>query len=157
MLPEQLLRNLDWTATSPQNGMVFFRRGISRGARTIRSGQWSEELQCRWWTRAPGNFRNHPLLANPLSSLSHIEFPFSKCLAQVNFDPTYPRSMKPHSSITSLNDCIWLWGLHAPPSFSYCLVISLKSPTHNQGITRSEFSCLNLLQASLLLVVSGFP
>ena len=116
----------------------FLRVGMSNGARTTKRGLWFEESQCQWWTRDPGNFRNHPLVARPLSSLSHIELPFSKCLAHVNFDPTYPRSIKPHSSITSRNSCIWKWDLVAPPNFLSCLVISLKSPKQSYRISGLE-------------------
>ena len=101
-------------------------------------------LSSRWVTIEPRNFVNHELLANPWSNISQIECPSAKCLLQVNWEPTKPRSINPHSSKTSLNSCIWPWFQAAPPNFSSCLVSSLKSPPHNHGTSRLWFKVLRL-------------
>ena len=129
--------------------------GSSRPDRQINKGQWSDEMQCKWWTSEPGNFMNHGLFAKPRSSLYQIECPSVKCLLQVKQVPTKPRSINPHSSTTSLNCCIWPWFWTAPPNFSSCLKSSLKSPTHNHGICWLWFKFRRLSYASIFLKVSG--
>ena len=51
------------------------------------------------------------------SKLSHIEWPFTKCLLHAIFFLTKPKSRKSHSSITFRKSCIWLWLCIAPPNF----------------------------------------
>ena len=91
------------------------------------------------------------------SNRSQIKFPLSKCFLQVYLGPINPESMKLQSSITSLNDYIWLQFLKVLPNFSFCLIISLESLAHNQGISRLLFKLLNLAQASSCFAVFGSP
>ena len=136
---------------------IFCFTWISKPNRLKNRGKWSEVLHERWCTLAPGNFRNQLLFAIPLSNLSQIETPLSKCLLQVYLEPTNPMSIKLHSSITSLNNYIWLWLRKAPSNFSSWPIISLKSPVHNHGLFMLQLSLLSFSHASPLLVVFGSP
>lgn len=125
--------------------------------KTIWIGFWYDESHLKRYTFVFGNFRNQLLVAKHLSSCSYIELPFLKCLLQVYFGPSKPKSIKPHSSITSLICCIWLWDWATPPNFSSYLTISVKSPHHSHGLSGLEFKLLSLSHASFHLAVSGLP
>jgi len=76
---------------------------------TMNKGQWSDVLQVRWCTVDPPNLNSHPLFAKLLSSLSQMVCPSLKYFFHVNGLPLNPISMKPHSSMVSLNSCIGAW------------------------------------------------
>lgn len=63
----------------------------------------------------------------------------------------------PHSSITSLNNCICPWFQIEPPNFSSCRTSSLKSHVHSRGTLGWWFKERRLSQASRLLDVSSSP
>lgn len=120
----------------------------------IHNALWSKAVPSKCNIFVLGNIENHSLVAMARSSLSQT-VNSAKCLCHVKGKPTNSKSMKLHSSRASQNNCIWWWGLGRPPCFSDCLVISLKSPTYNHGADPLVFSCLNFVQDSCRLCVSG--
>ena len=118
-----------------QSSTFFSKRNGFWKLQSIRSSEmyralWSDGVTSRWCTFVSGNIKNQSLVAITRSSLSHT-MNSTKCLCQVKGKPTNSKSMKPHLSSASREDCIWLCSLDRPPCFSNFLVISLKSPRHN--------------------------
>ena len=87
-----------------QNGLAI--QGSSKLFGMIHKGLWSKEIT---------------LLARALFNLSQIEWPSTKCFSHINWEPTNPRSIKPHPSTASLNSCIYACERPRPRPFCWML------------------------------------
>ena len=83
------------------------RKGLDNGdgsmpLGTIQIGTWSDVVQLKCITFVLANFCSHSLVQKALSSLSHTDCPFEKCLLHVNFVLEYPRSINPQASTVNV-------------------------------------------------------
>lgn len=96
-------------------------------------GAWSDLYIAKWRTSKDGKMACHSVVAIKRSKRSLIIVDYWVPLLHVKVHRSIPRSHNPQSSRQPLKASISLSCLFAPPSFSYTLRISLKSPKATKG------------------------
>lgn len=99
----------------------------------------------------------HPWVAKNLSSLLLMHSAPSLPLHQIKQGPMYPRSLSPHSEITSWKSYINLVGLSLALHFSKKFKISIKSPNKGYGVKLPYLNQCIRSHISNLCSVSRWP
>uniref|UniRef100_A0A0A8XRE3 Uncharacterized protein n=1 Tax=Arundo donax TaxID=35708 RepID=A0A0A8XRE3_ARUDO len=129
---------------------------LSSGSKDRRIGQWSNFTDMRCRTIARGKRAHQLAKASTLSKRTRIKCPPTTFFSRVQSKPKYHMSQSWHASTASRKPSIRYSSLSLGPNCSSLRRISLKSPMHTQGKSKSLLICFMISQVQMTYAKAPF-